>query len=254
MKFVFFFPLCWILFSSCSRVHADINEEVVFDKHPFFGTGGVDLVPLQSGACFKKATTNAYKFVMMPSQFEENIPNLYSNDNSFVDINVFLRLKPVRGKTPVLLRDFGLDWYKQSLQEFVRRCIRDELSGYSMEQLVSERSIYDSAMAVVKERTETYVKEINLPVEIISFVVSKVEPPEEIRSEMNALSLERARERAEIQRLRTEEARMVANRAQAKAEAALYQGLGFTPAQYINYLRAQALLNRSDIIRIETIE
>jgi len=246
--------LCLICFISCSRVSADINEEVVFDKHPIFGEGGIDMVPLQEGSCITSPYTKTYKFTMTPTQYEENFTNLFTNDQTSVNINVFLRLKPQRGRTPVLLRDFGVDWYKNSLQEFVREIVRNKLSSFSMLELVANSKIFDEAKTVIQKQIEEYVIKIDLPVDVISFVVSKVEPPVEIRNELNTLSQEKAREQAQKQRLRTEEARLIANRAQAKAEVELYKGMGFTPAQYIDYLRAIALRSRSDILRIENIK
>jgi regulator of protease activity HflC (stomatin/prohibitin superfamily) len=235
-------------------VSADINEEVVFDKHPIFGKGGIDLTPLQEGSCVKSPYTKTYKFVMTPTQYEENFTNLFTNDQTSVNINVFLRLQPQKGKTPILLRDFGVDWYRNSLQEIVREIVRKKLSSFSMLELVANRTIYDKAKTEIQQEIEAYVKTINLPIEVISFVVSKVEPPEEIRNELNTLSQEKAKEQTQKQRLKTEEARLVVNKAQAEAEAVLYRGMGFTPAQYIEYLRALALQNRSDIIRVENIK
>jgi regulator of protease activity HflC (stomatin/prohibitin superfamily) len=123
-----------------------------------------------------------------------------------------------------------------------------------MLELVADRRIYDEAKIEIQQQIEDYVKKINLPIEVISFVVSKVEPPEEIRNELNTLSQEKAKEQTQKQRLKTEEARLVANKAQAEAEKALYTGMGFTPTQYIEYLRALALQNRADIIRFENIK
>jgi hypothetical protein len=249
------FSLCLICFFSCSRESADINEEVVFDKHPLFGRGGIDRTPLQEGSCLKSPYTKAYKFVMTPIQYEEGFTNLVTKDQTSVNLNAFLTLQIQRGKTPRLLEDFGMDWYRHNVQERFREIVRDKLCSFPMLALVGQRQLYDGE---IKEHlitaTADFIRKKGVPVDVLSVVISKVEPPEEVRKEMNNLSIETSKLQTEQQRLLTEEARLAAEIAKAKADKAYCKEMGFTPAQYIDYLRALALQNRSDIIRFENIK
>lgn len=258
MKKLFWFigiiSLLSVLFISCSRVSADINEEVVFDKHPVFGKGGIDMNPLQEGSCIKSPFTKTYKFVMTPTRYEENFTNIYTLDRTSVSLNAFLTLRLIKGKTPVLLRNFGVDWYENSLQEPFREMIRNKLCTYSMIELVSGRNIHEEGKDEIQKKIEDYIKTLDMPVEVVTLVISKVEPPEEVQKELNTLAQEKAKEKTQEQRIKTEKAKWEANKAQADAEKILYTGMGFTPAQYIDYLRAMALQNRSDILRIENIK
>jgi regulator of protease activity HflC (stomatin/prohibitin superfamily) len=241
-------------FAGCSRVSADINEEVVFDKHPFFEEGGIDMVPLKQGSCYKSATTKAYKFVMTPTQFEENFTNLFTRDQTSVNLNAFLTLQLKKGKTPLLLYDFGLDWYKNSIQEPFREMVRNKLCTFDMLELVSGRGIYDTIKYEIQEQIKEHINKIKIPVDVIALVISKVEPPEEVRNELNLISLEKSKKQTQILRLQTEEARLESEKASAKADRAYMLEMGFNQSQYIEYLRAKALQNRSDVIRIENIK
>jgi regulator of protease activity HflC (stomatin/prohibitin superfamily) len=249
------FSLLIFIFVACSRVSVDVNEEIVFDKHPLFGKGGIDPTPLQEGSCVTSVYTKTYKFTMTPVQYEENFANLFTNDQTSVNLNAFLTLKINKGKSPVLLRNFGMEWYKNSVQERFREIVRDKLCSFSMLDLIANRHLYDNEIKEhVREQLGNYMAEKSLPIEITSLVISKVEPPEEVRNELNTLSQEKAKEQTQKQRLSTEKARLEAEKARAKADNAYMREMGFTPEQYINYLRAEALQNRSDIIRIEAVK
>lgn len=242
----------WVV--SCSRVSADINEEVVFDQHPIFGKGGISLVPLKEGSCVVSPLTKTYKFVMHPVQHEEHFANLSTSDQTFVDLNAFLTLKPHRGLTPLLLREWGNAWYENNVQEAFREMVRNKLCAFAMLDLVANRQIYDEIKGDIREQIKEHIAKIGLPVEVVALVISKVEPPEEIRNELNTLSQEKAKEQTQKQKLRTEEARLAAEQARARADRAYMKEMGFTPAQYIEYLRAKALDNRSDILRFENVK
>jgi regulator of protease activity HflC (stomatin/prohibitin superfamily) len=243
-----------VLFLACSRVSADINEEVVFDKHPIFGKGGIDMIPLEQGSCVVSLYTKTYKFVMTPVQHEENFSNLSTSDQTFVNLNAFLTLKLQKRKTPLLLRGWGMNWYENNVQEAFREMVRTKLCAFPMLDLVANRQIYDEIKEDLRKQIEEYIVKTGLPIEVTALVISKVEPPEEIRNELNTLSQEKAKEKTQKQRLKTEEARLATERARAKADQAYMKEMGFTPAQYIEYLRAKALENRSDIIRFENVK
>jgi hypothetical protein len=223
--------------------------------HPLFGKGGIDLTPLQEGSCMKSPYTKVYKFIMTPVQYEENFTNLVTNDQTSVDLNAFLTLKIIKGKSPVLLKDFGMEWYQNSLRERFREIVRDKLCSFSMLDLIANRHLYENeAKDYIRKQTESYIVEKRLPLEIVGLVISKVEPPEAVRYELNTLSQEKAKEQTQKQRLKTEEARLAAEVAKAKVEKAFCREMGFTPAQYIEYMRALALQSRSDIIRFESVK
>jgi regulator of protease activity HflC (stomatin/prohibitin superfamily) len=249
-----FFFLLFICFLCCSRVSADINEEVVFDKHPLFARGGIDMIPLQQGSCVVSPYTKTYKFVMTPVQYEENFTNLSTSDQTFVDLNAFLTLKIQRGKSPLLLREFGEKWYENNVQEAFREMVRNKLCVFSMLDLVANRKIYDEIKEDIRKQVEEYIIKTGLQIEVTALVISKVEPPEAIRNELNTLSQEKAKGQTQKQQQETEELRLETERARAKADRAYMEEMGFSRDQYIDYLKAKALQNRSDIIRIEKID
>jgi len=255
LTFVGVSSLAIFIFLACSRISVSVNEEIVFDKHPFTGKGGIDLTPLQQGSCLKSIYTKTYRFKMTPVQYEENFANLFTNDQTSVNLNAFLTLKINRGKSPVLLKEFGEDWYKNGLQERFRELVRDKLCTFSMIDLIANRHLYDNEIKeYIIRLLQNYIAEKGLPLEITGLVISKVEPPEEVRNELNALSQEKAKEQTQKQRLNTEKARREAERARGLADREYMTVMGFTPAQYIDYKRAEALQNRSDIIRFEAVK
>lgn len=245
--------ICALIF----RVPANINEEVVFEKHPvLWGRKGIDPKPLTAGSCVKLPWTRAYRFNMLPVQYVEQFENLISRDDASMSVNAFLTLQIKEGESPRMLRKFGLEWYENNVKEPFREIVRDELCAYDLKVLVSSREVYAQGIKdAIRESLEEYIYRKGIPVAIENIVISTAEPSEDVRIVMDELSKENSRLDAEKQRRETQLVRQETERARAEADRIYMRTIGFTPQQYILYLRAQALMaNPGNVLRLENIE
>ena len=102
--------------TSCSVASVDADEELVFVKKPiFFGKGGVEKEPLTSGSEWRWFSTDEVKFKVSPTQYEEKFQDIFTADNTPIDLSANILLQIKKGETPVLLEGFGEDWYKNNI-------------------------------------------------------------------------------------------------------------------------------------------
>ncbi|MDL2223735.1 hypothetical protein LJB92_00285 [Bacteroidales bacterium OttesenSCG-928-M06] len=245
MKRVFLFLgfISLIFFvTACSRVSADANEEVIFDYHPvFWGKKGIDPIPFNSGSCFKLPWTKVHKFIMSPVQYEEGFKNLISSDQASVNLNAFITLQIEPGKSPELLKRYGIDWYKNNVQEVFREIIRNKLCFYNLKELTTDRILYENIKEDVYKKMIEYINKKQIPVSIENLVISKAEPSESVREEMDNLAKENVKLETEVLKRKTAEASLDRIVLEARAIKMAIGESGLTPTLYVELQKILAL-------------
>ena len=111
------FSLIMLTLSSCSVATVNADEELVFVKKPIiFGSGGVDSEPLTSGSQWRWFSTDEVIFKVSPIQYEEEFKDIFTSDNTPINLSANLLLQIEKGSTPKLLTDFGEKWYDNNIQ------------------------------------------------------------------------------------------------------------------------------------------
>ncbi len=237
------------------RVSADVGTVLVFDTHPFLGSGGIQPVPLKSGSCVKWPWTRVYRVDVLPVQYHEPFENLISMDMASVSLNAFITMQVNENEASRLLKNFGPEWYANNIQEPFREMVRNKLCSYPLRDLTGNRNVYEEIKDHLREAMEEYVYKKGIPASIENIVISRAEPSESVRQEMDNLSKENARLQTEMQRKKTEQARLETEIARARADRAYMQTMGFSRAEFIEHRKAEALLlNPGGVFRIGTVD
>ena len=179
-----------VSFSSCNTATPNAGQEAVFIKKPIlFGSGGVDDVPAKTGLEYCAWTTDVAYATMTPVAYDEHIEDSYSNDNTQLDWDIQIILQVIEGKSPVLIKNYGPDWYKNNIHKEVTSHFFNLVGNYSPFDLMSNRSVTDSIQVLMKEHMTNYInqssKNKELPVIVNNFICGKARPNEKMRVEMD---------------------------------------------------------------------
>ena len=129
-----------MVFTSCHGVRPDADEESVLIHKPwFFGYGGVDEDPVKTGCEWCWWSTSSETFKITPVKYEEKLDDIISNENTPLDFNTIITLQIQKGKTPVLLENYGVRWYENNIKDIYNNSTRHYVSMYSPFDLTSNR-------------------------------------------------------------------------------------------------------------------
>ena len=104
--------------SGCTSAAPDADEEGVLVMKPwFFGHGGVNPEPVRTGQTWCAFSTDVVYVKMTPIAYDEHIEDAYSDDNTQLDFLIQIVLQVQTGKSPVLLQNYGVDWYKNNIHK-----------------------------------------------------------------------------------------------------------------------------------------
>lgn len=225
--------------SSCRKVAPNADEECVLTYKPwFFGHGGVDLTPVESGLTWCAITTYADTFKIVPVKHQVDMNDLFSDDNTPLDFHTIIITQIKNGKSPVLLQNYGKNWFNTNVYNYYCNLVRDHISQHSPFDLMSNRAILNEIDAKVLKQMQDYIdklsKEKEFPITIRQVTIGKAIPNEEQLMEMNktarAVQAKQTQEReAEVQF-----AREKAERQRAKADKAYMEEMHLNTADFIS--------------------
>lgn len=253
MKKIFSIVLisCFVLgFTSCHKVAPNVGEECVLTYKPwFFGHGGIDMTPVESGLTWCAITTYADTFKIIPVKWQVNMDDLFSDDNTPLDFHTIIITQIEAGKSPVLLKNYGKDWFNTNLYNYYCNIVRDHISQHSPFDLMSNRAILNDIDTKVLKQMREFVAELSknkeFPVTIKQVTIGKALPNKEQLDEMNktakAVQAKQTQEReAEVQ-----VAREKAERQRAKADKAYMQEMNLDPQSFIQLKWIETINNKS---------
>lgn len=245
------FAVLVTMLTSCHGVMPDADEEAVLIKKPwFFGHGGVDNDPVTTGCEWCCWTTSSETFKITPQRYDEVFDDIFSNDNTPLDFNTYINIQIEKGKTPILLQNYGVDWYKNNLQVFYRNKTREYVSMFSPFDLISNREVLnkiDSAIIVdVRNHVESLSATKEFPIKILSVTTGAAKPNKEQLSEMNRTAQLIQQKRSEEQKVQAEKARTESERQRAIADKAYMQEMNLTASQFIQMKYIEMIANKKD--------
>lgn len=251
-KFIFFSLLAivsMITIQSCSRVKVNAGEEAVLVHKPmFFGDGGIDKKPIPTGSQWTWATTDNVNFKIIPIRYTENLNDVASNENTPLDFNTQILIQIQKGKTPILLQNYGVDWYKNNIQETYNNYTRNYVSKYSPFDLMSNRDtlalIDSNILRDMRDYVAKLSKEAEFPITIISVITGRAIPNKEQLAEMNNTAAQIQAKISEDRRAEKEDARAEAERKRAIADKAYMNELNLTKAEFIQLRQWEVIENK----------
>jgi hypothetical protein len=244
--------------TSCVNVAPDAGEEAVLIHKPYlFGHGGVDEKPVETGRKYVWFSTDYVRVSMLPQKFDEKLDDATSNDNTLLDFNTQIQLQVNDNKSPVLINNYGPNWYVNVIQEVYRNTVRNYISKFGPFDLMSNREVLDSINFAVKNDMEEYIAELSdksgeLPVTVVNVVVGRAIPNEKQKAEMDNTAAATQAKRTEESRLEMLKAKEAAERQRAIADKAYQEELGLTTDQFIQ-LRAWEIIKEKNGANIDVL-
>ena len=228
-----------VMLSSCHRVAPNVDEECVLTYKPwFFGHGGIDMEPVQSGLTWCAITTYADTFKIVPVKYQVNMDDLFSDDNTPLDFHTVIITQIEKGKSPILLQNYGKNWFMTNLYNYYCNIVRDHISQHSPFDLMSNRQILneidDKVLAQMRDFVAKLSENKEFPVVIRQVTIGKALPNKEQLDEMNKTAKAVQAKQTQERQAEVELAREKAERQRAKADKAYREELGLTTADFIN--------------------
>lgn len=238
--------LC-VTVSSCHGVRPEADEEAVLITKPwFFGHGGVDMEPVTTGLAWCWWSTSSETFKITPVRYEETLDDIISNENTPLDFKTQIILRIKKGKSPVLLQNYGVHWYENNIKEVYNNLTRHYVSQYSPFDLTSNREVVAHIDSCVKADMVRYIDRLSIdkefPIVVENVITGRAIP--------NAAQIQ-ARQTQE-RRYETEVAREQAERQRALSDKAYQREMGLTAEQFIS-LKAWDVISAKQDANIDVL-
>jgi len=235
MKKLLLIPLMLMALAGCDTATVDGGEEVVFIYQPMFpwSTEGVDMEPLTECLAFTVWTTKEAKYNVKPVTIKESFIDLTSSDNVPIDFESYLTLKIINGKSPLLHKDSGKEWYSNKIRDQYRMLTRNEARTRKADDLRRDEKIIVKAQNNVYDALKLYIEKIGLPVIVVRNNISKVIPPQEVLDESARTAAQKQRVLTQKERENAENARLAAEQAAAVADKGYADKFHMTTEQFL---------------------
>lgn len=248
------FFLLIIVLPSLQLATVNGDEEAVFIKKPWiFGSGGVEEVALVEGSEWCVFTTDYIKFKNTPVKYSEVFDDVMSDDNTPVDLQAYLTLQIEKGKSPILYRNYGEEWYINNIKEVYREAVRNRISTYKMYDLTSNREIYDTIKVEVEATMQAHFKKLSLvkefPINIMNVVVDRAVPNKGLKEEMDKTAMQIQAKRTQEAQKEMEDMRRLTESARAKADKAYMLEMNLTADQFIMLRSLEMEMEKVEMVR-----
>ena len=246
-----------LVMTSCHGVAPDADEEAVLIYKPwFFGHGGVSDTPVESGLTWCWWSTHSETFKIIPVKHHVDMNDLFSDDNTPLDFHTILIIQIEKGKTPILLKNYGKDWFNTNIYNEYCKFVRNHISQHSPFDLMSNRQVLDSIDAKVLDEIKNHVaklsKEKEFPIVIKQVTIGKAIPNNKQLEEMNNTAKAVQAKQTQDREAEVQMARGRAERERAKADKAYMEQLGLTIGQFIE-LRKWEVIEKKNGANIDVV-
>ena len=237
-------------------VNPSYDEEAALKMKPiFFGNTRVDDEPVNSITLIAPTTTAVY-FNILPQKKQFQFDDLLSNDNTPLDVNMYMIIQVRKGQTPSLLRNYGEEWFENFIEPYFRNKVREYVSSCSPFDLMSNREVLSAFDNKIKQSMRQYVaslsRKANFPIDIQQVITDRVMPNKEQLEEMNKTAASIQAKQTQEKRAEMELARAKAERNKAVADKAYMTELNLSPAQFIQ-LRAWDVIEKKHGANIDVL-
>ena len=221
--------------SGCfSPSQVDAGTEGVMVKKPYiFGHGGVDETPLKTGLTWTVWSTEVKRINIKPFNIDEKFDDLVTQDNNRVDFKIHLTFKHIAGKTPILVENFGNNWYRNKVREPLRNSTRSFTKTHKMFEMTTDSEVTDKLEEMVTKEIRQFLKDEKIPTELVLATVGRVMPPAKVIAATEETAVQEQNVKTQNERVAAEQSRENAERAAAKADRAYMNEMGMTPQEYL---------------------
>ncbi len=187
-------------------------------------------------------------FTITPQRYDEAFDDIFSNDNTPLDFNTYINIQIEKGKAPILLKNYGENWYANNIQVYYRNKTREYVSMYNPFDLISNREVLNEIdKALIKDVT-VYVaklsKDKEFPIKILSITTGAAKPNQDQLEEMNKTAQYIQQKRSMEQKANAESARAEAEKKRAEADKAYMNAMNLSPNQFISLKWIETIANK----------
>lgn len=245
------------MMTGCHSVSADAGEEAVLVHKPwFFGHGGVDKTPVKTGLEWCWWSTDDVTFKITPVKYQERLDDIISNENTPLDFNTIITLQIQEGKSPILLENYGVDWYIHNIKETYNNLTRHYVSQYSPFDLTSNREVIAHIDSCVQAQMVKYIAQLSenkeFPVTVVNVITGRAIPNDAQLAEMNNTAAQIQAKQTQERRYEMEVAREKAEAQRAASDKAYQREMGLTPEQFIA-LKAWDIIEQKNGANIDVL-
>ena len=255
MRKFFVLTLCsvfmCIFLGSCRKASPRAGEECVLTYKPwFFGHGGVEKEAIKTGLTWCAITTSVDTFKVIPVKNVVDMEDLVSNDNTPLDFHTVIITQVIEGKSPVLLENYGKDWFAVNIYNHYCNRVRDYVSQHSPFDLMSNREVLNDIDKKVLADMKYYVSNLSsvkeFPIVIKDVIIGRAIPNKEQLAEMNKTAQEVQAKQTQERRAEAQEAREKAERQRAIADKAYMDELNLSPKDFIALKWIETIAEKKD--------
>lgn len=211
--------------SVTTKANPDAGFEVVLvDKPFFFGKGGVQPEPVKTGSEWTWRSTNHIHVDIRPVQFKIHLDGFMSKDGVPLDFDAVVRLRVTDSVS--LISKFGEGWYENNVENEVINRVRNAVRKHKMNEITINTTAIGAIDEEVTNGLVSYIKETELPIELIHFTVGKANPPVSIKYQIFVTASQQWRTLTEYQGKEAETS-------SAEADNAFRNAMNMSPEQFI---------------------
>lgn len=235
--------LVLVLSIGCSSAAPDAGHEAVLISKPFFiGSGGVDPNPVRTGRVYIALSTQAVMVDMRPQLFRVHLDDFFTKDGVPLDFDATMRLRVTSSVKTI--SEFGDDWYKKNIEPEFIRAVRNTVKKHGMNEAALNVTAADEMDNDVTTAMVEYIKEKQLPVELMEVTLGRANPPDAVKHQRIDTATQEQRQNTEQQRKLAEDQRKMAEESRAKADNAYRQAMQLSPDQF---LRLETIKMQHDV-------
>jgi len=229
-----------VLLCSFKVVAPDQGQEaVLIDKPYFFGHGGIQKFPVETGRSFTWASTKSVYVTIYPQQMDAEFKDIMTSDGVPLDFHTAIRLQVT--DSVGLIRDFGPDWYKQNVEQAFANRVRDAVKKHGMNETAIDTTAVEAIDNEITESLSSYLAETKIPVKLLNVTVGKANPPDAILTQRVQTAQEQQRIMTEKQRKLAEDGRRDAEESRAAADNAYREAMNMSTEQFIELERIKMM-------------
>jgi regulator of protease activity HflC (stomatin/prohibitin superfamily) len=239
-------------FTSCRSVTPDAGTESVLVMKPWiWGHGGVDETPVTTGREYVALSTYSVDFNIQPVTYTEEFTNLIPSDNTPLSFSVYPKMQVKSGKTPGLLKDFGVDWYKNNFEAPFRTAVRDLSGMYKMFDLANKREISSLLEKSLYNKAVRIIDSVGLTPYITVHPVSigAITPPDEVLSETRLTAAQTQSQLTQDARAKSELNRKQAEVNKALADRAYMISMNMTTSEYLHLRQLEIEKEKVELLK-----
>jgi regulator of protease activity HflC (stomatin/prohibitin superfamily) len=221
-----------MMFIGCRSFSPDAGHEVVLIEKPLvFGHGGVNSKPVTTGRTFAVWTTDGIDVYMQPKKYDVELHDTMTKDGVPITFHAIMVLKVTDSVT--LIKSFGPDWYSNNLEEPFRTMVRQSVRKRGMNETAISTTALDEIDREIRDQLIQFIKEKNLPVELVTMTVGRANPPDSVKNQRIETATQEQRIMTEQQKKLAEDQRKAAETSRADADNAYREAMHLSPEQFL---------------------